>query len=731
MLDSILKINKMKPFFQHILICILAMTPIGCFSQSILKGTVKDVKGIPIEYVNVFIKNSTDGSLTDSLGQFKILTKLKGNQVLNISFVGYQQILYPITIEDKEYTLNFTLKEAANLLDEVVISAGTIEANNERKVTILKPLDIVTIAGGAADIVNAIQTLPGVQRNGGDQTGLLVRGGDASESSVIIDGVTAQNAFFSTVPGVSQRSRFNPFQFRGTSFSSGGYSSRFGQALSSVLDLQTNDLPAESTVNVGLNLTGISLSGSKLMENNAIEFTGSYLNLAPYVAITKTNFDYYKYPRGASFSTRWVSKVEDRGIFKMNFAESFAQQGITIPDPENFASRVNFGNKNENTFFNMSYSYKVSDKLRYFTAFSFSNNTDNTIYGNYPLYRHDSRVQGRAELNYEFTQRLFLLAGAEIQHTNYDQIFNDTISGRFSDSQIAGYIETEWKPTRWIGFKTGIRTEHSYLLSKGDIGPRISMAVKTGEKSQISAAYGIFYQSAPTQYLLQGYRPGFQHAVHYILNFQRIKNDRTFRIEAYFKNYAALIHEKNTTYDPNQYRFYFNRVDNSGSGYAKGFDVFLRDKKSIKYFEYWISYSYINTKRLYLDYPVKATPDFVSPHNLNVITKYFINKIQTNISLSYNYASGRTYFNPGNPVFLGDRAPDYHNLSLSISYLTSIRKMFTVIYVGIDDITNQHNILGYRYSPDGSSRYPVIPSTYRTIFFGINISLTKFNIDEL
>jgi hypothetical protein len=84
-----------------------------------------------------------------------------------------------------------------------------------------------------------------------------------------------------------------------------------------------------------------------------------------------------------------------------------------------------------------------------------------------------------------------------------------------------------------------------------------------------------------------------------------------------------------------------------------------------------------------------------------------------------------------NPVFLGDRAPDYHNLSLSISYLTNIRKMFTVIYFSLDDITNRHNILGYRYSPDGSSRYPVIPSTYRTIFFGINLSLNKFNIDEL
>ena len=93
------------------------------------------------------------------------------------------------------------------MLEEVFISAGTIEASNERSVAVLKPLDIVTTAGGQGDIVGAIQTLPGVQRNGGDQTGLMVRGGDVNESSMVIDGMIAQNAFQSSVPGVSQRSR--------------------------------------------------------------------------------------------------------------------------------------------------------------------------------------------------------------------------------------------------------------------------------------------------------------------------------------------------------------------------------------------------------------------------------------------------------------------------------------------------------------------------------------------
>lgn len=723
--------KKINLILQTAFVCLIIAVPYNCRAQSIIKGTVKDAKGATVSYVNVFIKNSTDGTITDTLGMFRFVTKLQGSQVLNISFIGYQQLSYPIDLENKEYSIDFVLKEAVNMLNEVVISAGTIEANNERKVAILKPIDIVTIAGGGADIVSAIQTLPGVQRNGGDQTGLLVRGGDATESMIIIDGVVSQNAFFTNVPGISQRSRFNPFQFKGTSFSSGGYSSRYGQALSSVLDLQTNDLPDKSTINIGANLTGISLSGTKLMNTNALEFTGTYLNLTPYVAITRANYKYYTSPQGGSVSGRWISAVQDKGIFKMNFSETFARQGITIPDPENFSSTIRFGDQNENTFFNMSYHYQATDRLRYFTAFSFSNNTDNITFGQYPLYQHDTRTQGRAELNYAFTRKFYLLGGFEVQRIGYDQIFNDTLSGMFSDSQFSGYLETEWKPVKWFGIKTGFRTEYSNLNSKSDLAPRISLAVKTGKNSQVSAAYGIFYQSAPSKYYLRGYRPGFQQATHYIINYQRIVGDRTFRIEAYYKNYNQLIHEKNNAFDPNQYRFSFGQVDNSGYGFADGFDIFWRDKKSIRNFEYWISYSYINTKRLYQDYPAKATPDFISPNNLNIISKYFIDKIQTNISLSYSYASGRTYYDPNNIKFLADKSPGYHNISLSLSYLTEIGRMFTVIYLSVDNITDRHNILGYRYSYDGSRRYPVIPSTYRTIFFGINMSLTKFNKDEL
>lgn len=721
------------PLFKSSLIYMLLFFAFSANAQqTVITGKISDKKGNPVPFATVFLKGAAAGGITDTAGVFKVATSKSGRDTLLVKSMGFDSYYYPVTLAGKEIPVQIILNESEAVLEEVVISAGTIEANNERSVAVLRPLDIVTTAGGQGDIFGAIQTLPGVQRNGGDQTGLMVRGGDVNESLVIIDGAVAQNAFFSNVPGVSQRGRFNPFQFKGTAFSSGGYTARYGQALSAILDLQTNDLPEKSNMNIGFNLAGAYVSGSKLIENNnAVEFAGGYTNVSPYFALNPTNVDFYDAPEGGTFSTRWVSKLDNnKGIFKMNFTHAINSSGITIPDPETAGNTVNFKLTNENTYFNTSFKYWVNPKLRYFTAFSFSNNTDNIRIGSVDVLRMDGRVQGRAEMWYEFAPKFNLLAGIDLQRITYSQKY-DTLIGRFDETLSAAYVEGEYKPAKWFVIKPGVRAEYSQLIARGNVVPRLAFAIRLAAGHQLSFAGGMFYQTAAPQYLMQGYRPQFQQAVHYMANYQLMKNDRTFRVEAYYKSYDQLIRENGVAYTPNQYRFYYGMVDNSGSGYAQGVDFFWRDRKSIKNFDYWISYSYIDTKRLYQNYIDKATPDFVSTHNLSIVAKYFVERLQTNFSATYNYASGRSFYNPNSPVFLSDRAPDYHNFALTISYLTTIKKMFAVFYLSIDNIANQHNVLGYRYSGNGVDRYPILPPMYRSIFFGVNLSLSEFKQDEL
>ncbi len=711
-----------------ILALISAFWITGVSAQSTISGTITTKAGEPIKGASVYLLNTIDGSTTDSTGAFTFTTEETGAQTIVAEHPDHQNAGTPITINGDISGVTLKMSRGVVRMDAVTVTAGSFEASGS-KATILNSLDIVTTAGARADVVQAIQTLPGTQKQG-DQTGLFVRGGDASESAVLIDGLVAQNAFLSTAPGVAARSRFGPFQFKGISFSSGGYSARYGQALSSVLELNSNDQPDKSTVNLGVNMAGVYASASKLFDKTSIEATASYNNLTPFYGIAETNFDFYDVPKGGGGSTKFTFKPNEHGIFKAFITYQQFQNGTRVPDPADLTQKLNFGLKNRYVTGGASYKQTWKSKWGLYVASMYSYNQDDINFNNTPVVNNDDRAQIRLEGKHYTSSRLTILLGTEVQYFNYHQKFA-VFENDFKENQTAGYTEVDWTPVYWLALKPGVRFEYSSLIASSNISPRFAAAIRAGENGQISLASGIFYQIAEPQYYLLGHRPGFQQSIHYIANYQYSKNDRTLRIEGYYKDYNQLVRERlaNGTFDPNNFRVPVGFVDNSGYGYAQGAELFWRDKKSVKNGDYWISYSYIDTRRLYKNYISEAQPNFIATHNLSVVTKYFIPKLQTQFNMTYSYASGRPYYDPANPVFMADRAPDYHNLSLTVNYLRSFGKWFSVIYAGVDNITNNKNIFGYRFT--NGTRTPIVPAIYRSVFVGINFSLTAFDVDEL
>lgn len=726
----VLQTILIKESRRRVLIAIIVGASVNADGQVIIRGSITDEHYLPVPYANVSISGTMDGTSADSLGHFKLQTTAKGKQLLSVSALGLETLQSPLDMDTVSSVIHLKLKHSPSLLlAEVEITAGNMDANNDRILSHIKPVDLLSNASSQGDIIGAVQNLPGVQRNGGDQTGLFVRGGDASETMVLIDGITVQNPFFSNVPGVGQRSRFNPFQLKGTSFSTGGYSARYGQALSSILDLQTIDLPEKTMLSAGVNLSGLMLSGTQRMGDNALEFYGNYTNYGPYYSLSNTNYDFYHAPQSIGISSRWISKT-DKGTFKISLGYNESKSGTTVSNPNDISSLLNFDLHNKNTLINVSYNYWISNQLRLFIAAAFSKNNDHIKWADTIFTREDDRDQLRVELSWEAATKLKITTGTELANYTYAQQFY-LRQGKFNETQAAAYMEAEYKPLQWFAVKPGLRTEYSRLSGNGNFAPRLSLATKITARSQLGIAGGIFYQSAPTMYLLQGYRPSQQKAAHYIFNYEWIARNRSFRIEAFYKDYSKLVRESGTIYPPSPYRYDLGMVDNSGHGYARGIDLFWRDKSSVKDFDYWITYSLIDTKRYYQNYPSSATPDFVSKHNLNLIARYYPERLHTVFSIGYNYASGRPYYNPLATSFLQQKSPAYQNLSFKVSYLTNIRKMFAAWYVNIDNLTNYKNVLGYRYSTDGHFKSPVLPPQYRSIFFGVYLSISEFKKDEL
>jgi hypothetical protein len=713
--------------FYHPLFLLLLLGPTA-LGQTLVRGRVSDAKGRALPGANVFLKGTYDGATADSTGRYQFSTTEKDTATLAVSFVGYEPFERKITLNGSDQTQDVKLREEASELNTVVITAGAFEASDEKKMTMLKPLDIVTTAGAGADITGVMQLLPGAQRVG-EGTGLFVRGGDASETKVIMDGLIVQNPFGSQAPNLSSRGRFNPFMFKGTSFSTGGYSAQYGQALSSVLLLNTTDQGTNNGLGVNLNLISAALNYDVSTEKSSVSLVGYYGNLKPLFLLVPQNVDWTKVPEFTGTSLTYRYRRGKTGLLKTYAMYQSANLGLRYTNAGNEFGSAGFGLKNGNFFLNSTYADSwAGGKWLLNLGVSYGNNQDAIRLDTVRFTRNEERLHGRAVLT-----RLFgpnsVLFGTEAYAVSYRSGFND---GQFlRENNQALFVETEFYVTRALAARVGLRGEYSSLVNGVNLAPRLSFAYKTGPYSQVSLGGGQFYQTPNFQYFYLGRQPGFERADHLILNYQRIRNKRTFRIEAFHKNYAHLVREftgeagSALRFDATPNRFPWGRLDNSGHGYAQGFDVFFRDQKTFKNVDYWLTYSYLDTKRLFQNYAALAVPTFASTHNVSAVGKRFFEKLSTNLSVTYTYTSGRPYYNPNNPRFLADRTPAVHNLSLSAAYLTKLKGNFLVVYTTLDNLLNTRNVFTYRYSPDGQTRYAVGPASYRSFFIGCSLSLSK------
>lgn len=694
---------------KKIIYLLFFLLPLLVNAQTTISGHVKDQKGKPIDLVNIYLKDVFDGSITDHKGSFTFTTKIKGKAILSVSSLGYLSIEKEISIDQEHLVFDFVLQEATDNLDEIIISAGVFDASDEKKVSILKPLDIVTNPGANGDIYAALGTLPGVTPVG-NETGLFVRGGEASETKTIIDGTLVTKPFFSSVPDIPSRGRFDPFLFKGTLFSTGGYSAQYGQALSSVLVLNTNDMPSKSSYSIDMNMAGLGASYTKVWkEKTAVLASLGYTNLSTLFSLVPQNRNWDKAPNGTSASFGFRHLTEQGGLYKSylqysngNVALNFQTNGSESPNSQ-------FSNRTKNLFWNNSFSGYLGDNWKLLLTGSLSFDEDKDQFNTNRSLEKDWLGQSRITLSRRFG-KTNLRFGGEMQLFKNEYTSNQegsTIDNTFTSF----YAESDIKFSKKLALRAGIRGEQASVINKSSIMPRLSLSYRLASKSLFSLAYGKFYQTPQEEFLRKTTSIDFESATHYIANFQWKTKQRLFRIEAYFKDYENLIKQESN----------FN-LNNRGLGFSKGIDVFWRDEKSIQNLTYWLSYSFVDAKRFYRDFPIRATPTFVSKHNLSMVANYKLTPL-IRTGFAYSYASGRSYFNPNNAVFLADKTIDYHNLNFSVSYLTSLFGNFSVIFASLKNPFSFKQIFGYRYSDDGSQRSSILPSTNWSIFAGISISV--------
>ena len=696
----------MKTFYTLTLLLIAFISN----AQQTISGTVVDEKNKPIVGANVFIDGTYDGTSTDEKGNFNFRTTTSGNQLLVVSFLSFETIKVAIVVE-KFLNQTVRLKESVNTLDVVVITAGTFSAGEKSRVSVLKPLDIVTTAGSAGNIIAALQTLPGTQ-NVGEDGRLYVRGGEADETQTFVDGIRVAQPYGATTNELPTRGRFSPFLFSGISFSTGGYSAEYGEALSSVLLLNTQDEPDQNKTDISLMTVGLGLSNTQKWKKSSLSVNTAYIDLAPYEAAIPQNVDWNKPFQSLSGEAVYRYNFAN-GIFKAYAAFDASRFDLNqedINEPEKV--RVNL--RNNNFYLNSSYKGNFGGNWQIFTGLSYgygqnkigidANDINNTEHASHLKLKFTKKLSERVKLNF----------GTDYFITKFDEDYNTTFKSGYDSNIAAIYTEADIFFSKKFAAKIGVRASTNDYIDQNSISPRASLAYKVSKNSQFAFAYGNFEQAPRQDYLKYSSDFKTEKAAHYILNYQYAKANRTLRTEVYFKQYNDLVKYDTDGPKPNSV------FSNNGEGFAKGLDVFWRDGSSIKYLEYWISYSYIDTKRDYKNYTAEVTPSFVATQSLSLVTKYWISDWKSQVGFTQQFSSGRPYNNPNETAFMNGKTKSYSSLSFNWAYLLSQQK---ILYFSVSNILGTQNIFGYNYAntANGSGVYDrkaVTPTADRFFFVG-------------
>lgn len=693
-------------------------------------------KGVP--NISVTLKDKYDGATSDANGNYSFETTEKGNHILVFSNTKFVELEKAIVLADENIAENAELKEQISEIEAVVISAGSIEASDKKRATaLLTPIDIYTTAGADGQISSALNYLPGVQKVG-ETEGLFVRGGTGAEAKIFMDGSLINNYFSNSVPGIAGRDQFNTSLFKGNIFSSGGYSALYGQALSGVLILESVDLPEQTSFDLGVSPIFLTGNYQKLnaAKNASYGFSLGYSNLDLITKLINFNTEFHKAPNSISGDANFRIKTKSGGFFKYYAKFDNNKLGVLSKSLEPEFDKNKVALKGNNIFQNLSFKQKFGAYLlNVGTSFTynksdidFSNLLNDVQQSNFNTTSIGNYINAKAVVERKINRISALRGGFELNNADENTKYG-TFEKKYTDLISSGFLETDLGFSNNFSAKIGLRAENSSYLNKWNIAPRLAVAYRLAKEFTTSLAYGTFYQNPESKFINSDAPLDFQKADHYIFQIQRNTEGRNLRLEAFYKKYDQFIKTKNNF-------SLQTAINNNGNGFAKGVELFWRDKKSIKNIDYWVSYSYLDSERDFQNYPFSLAPSFAAKHTLSLVAKKFVTSWKTGFNMSYTYSSGRSYYdiiseNGQNTIRNEGKLKDYSGLNFSLNYLPNLgkkdAKAFTVLVLSVSNILGQKNIYGYNFSNDGLRNSAVLPPSNTFVFIGAFIS---FGVDK-
>lgn len=271
----------MRLIYTYILLSTLLLTSLPAMSQRVtIKGTVTDDKQNPIEIANVKAEGQAAGTITDLKGRYIFTCDSKDSLVIVYSMIGYQTRKKTFKNPTDTITVNVKLPAMDYTLDGIEIVDEQRQMGGTQQIKTPEQMRLLPDASGNG-IESIISTQAGVSSHNELSSQYNVRGGNFDENSVYVNGIEIYRPLLVRAGQQEGLSFLNPDMVGSIAFSTGGYEAKYGDKMSSVLDI-TYRKPKEFESTVSASMLGgsayIGYGNKKISISNSIRYkTNKYL----------------------------------------------------------------------------------------------------------------------------------------------------------------------------------------------------------------------------------------------------------------------------------------------------------------------------------------------------------------------------------------------------------------------------------------------------------------------
>jgi len=737
-------------------------TPNGIIKGIVLDSGTKE----PLIGANVLIVNTLSGAATNTDGSFVINNLAVGNYNLKIQFIGYKPIIKTdVIVRPNRIThISAELKISAMESEVVVVNGGYFSQPDEQptSLTTFSREEIRRAPGSAGDVSRIIMSLPSIAKVNDQSNSLIVRGGSPVENAFFIDNIEIPNINHFPTQGASGGpiGLVNVDFIKEVNFSTGGFSSKFGDKLSSIMDITFREGNRdEFDAQLDLNFTGFG----GIIEGPLFNNKGSWLFSArrSYLDVLVKSID-----MGTSVAPRY-GDFQGKLVYDINPFHQLTLLAIWGDDhnnPDRKTAIENdmlfYGNQDiyENTtginwralwgksgYSNTSIAY-TSNK---FKEDGFETNSGLHIKKNRS---HEQIFKFRNTNHFRLNKTNSIEFGIEAKHFNedYDNLFaeftdalGDTVSelvvkNNRNSNKIGAFVNYIAKPFNQLTTTLGIRTDYYSYNKNSSISPRMAASFQLTDKTSIKGSAGIFYQSLPTILLSQNEENKYlkdPSAIHYILGVDHLLTEDTkLSFEIYHKSY------RNFPLDPSQpslflidelfyqYGFFLNHgpLTDGGKAYAQGLEITLQ-KKLAKDFYGMASASYFRTRykdgdgvwrdRVFDNRLILSLEGGYKPNNLWEFSARWIyagGSPYTPFDISESRALKRAVLDESQ--INEARYSDYHSLNIRFDRRFHFNNSNLVAYISVWNAYNQKNTATYFWNENENKQDTIYQWSLLPIF---------------